>query len=275
MASIKQAVFNDGRQDAVNVLSKRLPKLYVEGGSDELILLHFFSGIARITIPDGTGNSPGKKGGGKKRVINIVSKELDSFGFVDMDHDFKSSKLFGNKRLMDSSPEACLISHLVDKRSAMLFINQMLDEHSVHNKQDIEQIYNIAVLHSIVVWAKGRLGEDRDGNLVSISDEFWNDIFEIDIFSDYLTALDLIPILGGRHVKMYYDVNKRSIEAARYRDHSLVRTLAEYIGKTQKINIDKNEIYLKHALRRFTKKQNKSEKLREFSSVIQANNKSL
>ena len=143
-----------------------------------------------------------------------------------MDHDFKSSKVSSNKRVLDSSPEACLISHLLNKEKAMSYIKRMLDYYAVYENRDVERIYEIAVLHSIIVWTKGRLGDHFEGGSVSLSENFWEDIFDIKTQLKPLKVLDEVTITGKEHVKRFYSANKQAIDTARYREAILLRKLS-------------------------------------------------
>ena len=268
MTSPVDAPFEEGRGRAVNFISKqKLPMLFVEGGIDKYILNYHFKNTARVVIPQKK-DLNGQKGrkGGKSLVKEKVESDKDSFGFVDMDYDFKSSFVKLNHRLEDSSPKSCLVSLLLDDKNIKKFILTMLKKRGISAEKDVENVLKLAKAHSVVIWDRGMAGE-KGFKIPEINEEdLWKRLLssiDVEEFTEMLSALQ-----NGTSLRIFWRVNKQFLSIAGVRDHSLVKAIVRYVEskKSAKWPTGKNQI--EQNLAGFVKYLPLNEKLIRFRESI-------
>lgn len=268
MTSPVEAGFEEARTDAVNIISSRnLPKLYVEGRTDKYILNHHFHDVARVVVPEqGQIQDHGYKKGGKNLVKMKVKSDEQSYGFVDMDHDFNSSFTNDHSRIKDSSPKACLVALLLSETEILEFIYRVLRKHGINTSNVGSHVFKIAIAHSISIWYRGMSG-DKGDQVTTRNDQFmWRKLFDN---TDYSEVSDLLMTLpNGNHLNLFFQANKTSISNAGIRDHSLVSAIAEYVffATNGENSLDQRKIEQK--LSAFAKYQKIGDKLVSFHQEI-------
>ena len=99
------AIADPKRREAESAFHKLEDTIvYVEGEVDR----DFFSRYT--SVPTLTFTNIGRKRG-KREILETVSIAEDTYGIVDMDHDFDSTQVVG-PRLMDTSQQCCLYSYV-------------------------------------------------------------------------------------------------------------------------------------------------------------------
>jgi len=229
MTSPVEAAFEEDRVRAVNfITSEKLPTLFVEGGLDRYILNHHFGKITRVVIPEtGSFGSRDYRKGGKSLVRKKVESNGNSFGFVDMDHDFRSSFVRTNPRLEDSSPKSCLASLMVDDTSTREFVASMLRKRGLASKNDSDNVLNMAKAHSIVVWERGMTWEKGDKIPDFDEEDVWGRLLLSSGIEEFSESLQKLP--NGTGLGLFWRVNKSFLENAGMRDHSLVEAILRYV----------------------------------------------
>ena len=268
MTSPVDAPFEEDRVRAVNFISKqKLPRLFVEGGIDKYVLNHHFKNTARVVVPQKAAlNGQNLIKGGKVLVKEKVESDKDSFGFVDMDHDFKSSFVNSNHRLEDSSPKSCLASLLLGDKNTQQFIMNILKKRGISTEKDVRNVVKLAKVHSIVIWDRGMAGE-KGFKIPNVNEEdLWESLLssiEIEEFSEMLSVLP-----NGAALRIFWGVNKHSLAIAGMRDHSLVEAIVRYVESKESAKWPSGAKRIKQKLAGFVKYSQLNEKLVRFRESI-------
>ena len=270
MTSLIEATFQESRVRAVNLLSqKTLPILYVEGGSDRFIFHHHMKDCVKVTIPEkGDFGGMNYKKGGKRLVIQKVNKDPNSFGYVDMDHDFKSSDIRSIDRIQDSSPSACLVSHLLNYDATTQFIKNEIEIYIQSSPKMIDEIIMAAKIHSLFVWYRGFSGDKGDKNNQLDNEAFWDQLLNCDSLKETEPIFD--SLTNGNKLRLFQMANKKAISHAKFRDHSLVEAIARYVQKIPNISQSINKSAIERKMVRIAQKQELTSKLLRFHQTIQA-----
>lgn len=269
MTSLFDAVFEEERANAVNLLSsKKLPKLYVEGGLDKYVFSHRFGDITRVVIPKkGEKNKPNFRRGGKNLVREKVDLESDSFGFVDMDHDFNSTFVKSNKRIVDSSPKSCLASLILDDHHTQLFAKKMLEKRGLYGERDLQTVLTLSKAHSIAIWERGMAGEKGFKVDLVDSDQLWNCLLANIKSGEIPLILKGMP--NGTGLELFWRANKHYLEDAGVRDHSLIEAIVRYVeSKTDSKWVSGTE-EIKNKFAGFVKYHPMGGKLERFRKTIE------
>lgn len=269
MTSPVDASFEEERVRAVNLISKeKLPTLFVEGGLDKYVLNHHFKNTARVAIPKKEALK-GQKAtkGGKSLVKEKVESDKNSFGFVDMDHDFRSSFVKSNRRLEDSSPKSCLASLILDEKNTKEFTMNILKPRGISTERDVENVVKLAKAHSVVIWDRGMAGEKGFKIPALNEDDLWNRLLssiEIEEFTEMLAGLP-----NGTSLRLFWEANKQFLVLAGMRDHSLVEAIVRYVESKESSEWTTGAERIKQNLAGFVKYRPLNEKLVRFRESIQ------
>ena len=268
MTSPVDAPFEEDRVRAVNYISKqKLPTLFVEGGIDKYILNHHFKNTARLVVPQENGlNGQNLIKGGKVLVKEKVEFDKDSFGFVDMDHDFKSSFVKSNHRLEDSSPKSCLASLLLGDKNTQQFIMNTLKKRGISTEKDVENVIKLAKAHSVVIWDRGMAGE-KGFKVPNINQEdLWESLLSSIEVEEFTEMLSVLP--NGTALRTFCGVNKHFLAIAGVRDHSLVEAIVRYVESKESTKWPSGAMRVKQNLAGFVKYRQLNEKLVRFRESI-------
>jgi hypothetical protein len=197
---LKSALGDPERRRSEGLIRKPLDVIvYVEGDFDCSLFESIWREKPSIKVQPVF--SLGRKG--KNGVIDIVSQTTNSFGIVDMDHDFSGFKIDKNPRIVDTRDKCCLHAYFFDHTRGEEFIDKLAREVFPKNKSK-RKILSLEILK---YWPKIiNLGKERTiarlfrgknksklkryPNLKDVSK--WMNINELNSINDSYVS-DLIP----------------------------------------------------------------------------------
>ena len=229
-ASHVDAVADPKRRKAATAMRRAIDTVvYVEGGADQAFFRRYTS------VPTLTFTNIGRKRG-KKEILETVSIAEDTYGIVDMDHDFDST-MVADSRLVDTSQQCCLYSYVIrDGGSAEMTDLAMAAVHSVcRDLQDDQRIYlirddmvdrlryggdrfrNFVLERSKAVLYRGHLGDRREKVPPREGECKWSDVES----NNGNPVSDLITDAMSQGYELFKQEYSEQISAAGVNDHAI------------------------------------------------------
>lgn len=255
MNKVALANFDERRDEASRVLSpsaRKTPILWVEGNDDAMVLCHFWDlgnnpefDIRILSILRSKENQndviilEGKTGVIEK--VNSTSKGTESYGLVDMDHDFIGLELTSDA-VWDTNPKVVLNSYFLEGESLKKMVKEICIREAgiVVSKDDFKHILRLSRIYTFIKLFKGKNSTEKE-NWGGYS---WDEVdFDSSNFNEFIAQLhfddkDSIGLLS--FIEEYSD----SLSVCGINDHMLIRSIYLFCKRYSSIGIEQQSLEL-------------------------------